>query len=141
MNEVDPGHYAFLRLIRTLTEEWLVTEGGSEIDAEKSAYDCAEALGWRNPDGTPKSAVDYEAEKAIDVTPTYVRVRVRRVGDFTPGSFRTIDLSKARGIRAVIGRLKGKTTTARQSILFRRDKGWTPSKAEKWVRDNGMKPV
>lgn len=117
--------------------------GRTELDAEKSAWDMAEVLGWRREDNTWKTAGEFAewTEKRVDVTPNFIRVRVRRPGDFTPGSFRFIDLSKRRGIRAVIGRLKGKTTTARQSIVFDRKKGWTAKTAEKWVRDHGMTPV
>jgi len=119
------------------------TQDQAECVAEKGAWDVAESFGWRKDDGTWKSAAEMEGyvAKAIEVTADYVRVRVRQPGEFQPRSFRTIVLDKSRGIKAVIGRLKGKTTTANQSILFARVKGWTPKTAEKWVRDHGMKPV
>jgi len=50
-------------------------------------------------------------------------------------SFRTITLSKEEGIKAIIGRLKGKTTTTVQSYLFDKSK-WSVSDAKKWVQKN-----
>ena len=117
----------------------------AEVVAEKNAWALAEAFGWRKMDGSWRDAEEHASwkgnQKRVDITPNYVRVRVRSPADFTQGTFRIIDLDKRRGIRAVIGRLKGKRTTTRQSILFRRDKGWTARSAEKWVRDHGMTPV
>jgi hypothetical protein len=142
MPRVKGGATELNRLLRSAMEEALES-GLGQLDAEKAAWEIAEALGWRREDNTWKTAEEQaeSIEKRVDVTPNFVRVRVRRPGDFTPGSFRFITLSKSRGIRAVIGRLKGKTTTARQSIVFDRKKGWTAATAEKWVRDHGMTPV
>lgn len=142
MPRVKDGAPELNRLLREAMELALET-GSNELTAEKSAWDLAEVLGWRRDDGTWKTSGEFAEwkEKRVDVTPNFIRVRVRRPGDFTPGSFRFITLDKSRGIRAVIGRLKGKTTTARQSIVFDRKKGWTAASAEKWVRDHGMTPV
>jgi len=69
----------------------------------------------------------------VDVTAQYVRIRQVDPGEFQEGSFRTITLDAAKGIRAVIGKLKGKTTTTVQTYLFDRDKGWDTTKAQAWV--------
>lgn len=74
----------------------------------------------------------------VETTENYVRVRVRDVGDFQEGSLRTITISKDKGIKAVIGRLKGETTTTVQAYLFDKDK-WSEAEAEAWVREHKEK--
>lgn len=124
-------------------QEAEIEYSGNEILAEKNAQDLAEAFGWRREDSTWKSAEEFSEwkEKRVDVTPNFVRVRVKSREDFTAGSFRFLTLDKSRGIRELIGRLKGKTTTARQSLVFDRKKDWTAPSAEEWARDNGTAPV
>lgn len=75
----------------------------------------------------------------IERTEKFIRVRVKMSGDFEKGSFKTITISEKEGIKSVIGRLKGKTTTSTQAYLFDLKKGWTESKAAKWVKDHGHK--
>jgi len=75
----------------------------------------------------------------IDVTENYIRVRVRMAGDFQESSFRTITISKEKGIKAVIGKPKGKNTTDTQAYLFDKEKDWDVKKARKWVTDKGEK--
>lgn len=70
-----------------------------------------------------------------EVTEEYIRIRVRNPDDFQKDSFRTIDIDKGKGIKAVIGRLKGETTTTTQSFLFDKDK-WTVAEAQKWVEEH-----
>lgn len=77
-----------------------------------------------------------EDEKAKpEVTGNSIRIRVRNPGTFQEGSFRTITLDEDRGIKAVIGRPKGKTTTATQTYIFDKEK-WTPAEAQKWVDEH-----
>jgi hypothetical protein len=120
-------------------------DGQHQDTAEKGAWMVVEALGWKIAEGDWRTSEEFvacaEREKAVDVTENFIRVRVRRPGEFQPDTFRTITLSKRQGIQAVIGRLKGKQTTERQSILFRREKGWTSRTAVKWVKDHGMTSV
>lgn len=68
----------------------------------------------------------------IEVTDEYIRIRQRDPEDFEEGSFRTITLSEEEGIKAVIGRLKGETSTTVQSYLFDKEK-WTTEEAQAWV--------
>jgi len=70
-----------------------------------------------------------------EVTEDYIRIRVRNPDDFQKESFRTIDIDKGKGIKAVIGRLKGETTTTTQSFLFDKDK-WTVAEAQAWVNEH-----
>jgi len=74
----------------------------------------------------------------IDVTEDSIRIRQRNPGDFQPNSFRTIKLPGAKGIKAVIGRLKGKTSTTIQTYIFDK-KVWTVDKAKAWVKEHGGK--
>jgi len=69
-------------------------------------------------------------------TEDYIHIRVRDPGDFQEDSFRTIDIDKGKGIKAVIGRLKGETTTTVQKYIFDKSKGWTMASAQAWVNDN-----
>lgn len=71
---------------------------------------------------------------APDVTENYVRMRQRDPGEFEDDSLRTITLNERDGIRAVIGKLKGETSTTVQSYLFDRSKGWTSERAKAWVK-------
>lgn len=50
----------------------------------------------------------------------YIIIRVKDPALFQQDSFRTIDISKEKGIKATIGRLKGETTTTVQRYLFDR---------------------
>ena len=116
-----------------------VSHGRAEVYAVQDSITIAFALGWMDDDG--RWRCKPELVKAIDVTPNLIRVRVRQPSDFKDSTFRIITLDESRGIRAVIGVPKGETSTAMQSILFSRDKGWTVVSAEKWVRDHNMSPV
>ena len=71
----------------------------------------------------------------VDVGPNFIRVRIRNPGDFQEGSFRVINIDQNRGIRATIGRLKGKTTTTTQGFIFDKKKGWTAASALAWVKE------
>lgn len=72
-----------------------------------------------------------------EVTEEYIRIRVKNPKGFQENSFRTIDLSKDKGVKAIIGKLKGATTTTTQSFLFVKDK-WTVENAQKWVEKREM---
>jgi len=77
--------------------------------------------------------MDGEDEKAVDVGPTTITVRVRDSGAFQEGSFRVVNIGdKGNGIRARIGRLKGETSTTIQAYMFDKEK-WTTERAKKWV--------
>jgi hypothetical protein len=67
-----------------------------------------------------------------DTEGDYVRSGHRNPDDFQPDSMRTITISQKEGIKAVIGKPKGKKTTEVQSYLFAKDKEWTLEKAKAW---------
>ena len=71
----------------------------------------------------------------IEVTDNYVRVRQIDPSLFQKGSFRTIDIDKAHGIKAVIGRRPGATSTEIQTFMFDKDK-WNIEEAKKWCAEH-----
>jgi regulator of replication initiation timing len=71
-------------------------------------------------------------------TDQYIRSGHRSPSEFQEGSLRTIMLSEAQGIKAIIGRPKGKDTTAVQSYLFAKEKGWTMAKAKEWFSKHNV---
>lgn len=73
-----------------------------------------------------------------EVTEKYVRIRVVNPSKFQKESFRTIELTS--GIKAIIGRPKGKTKTEVQSLLFSK-KTWDMGRAMSWAREHGYKPT
>jgi cation transport regulator ChaB len=81
-------------------------------------------------------------EAALDPVETdgYIRFRQREPNDFKKGSFRTITLSEKKGIKAVIGVLKGKTTTVIQSYIFDKDK-FTVDEAKTWLQDHNAEEL
>lgn len=72
-----------------------------------------------------------------DETDEYFRHRVKDPALFQEDSFRTITLKADKPrVKAVIGKLKGETTTTIQSVLFPKEDGWTLAKAKEWVADH-----
>ena len=72
----------------------------------------------------------------------YHHIPVKSAALFVPGSFRTIVLSKAEGILAVIGKLKTDPTgsTVIQKYMFDVKK-WTMAEALKWVKEHQSKAL
>ncbi len=81
-------------------------------------------------------------EGALDpvVTDGYIRFRQREPKEFKKGSYRTITLSEKKGIKAVIGVLKGKTTTVIQSYIFDKNK-FTVDEAKAWLKDHNAEDM
>jgi hypothetical protein len=67
-----------------------------------------------------------------EISDEYIRSGHRSPEEFQPDSLRTITLSEEEGIKAVIGKPKGKETMEVQSYLFDRSKGWNLDKAKTW---------
>jgi len=65
-------------------------------------------------------------------TEDFIRSGHRDPGICQRGTQRTITLSKAEGIEAIICRPHGKDSTVVQSFLFPKAKGWTVGKAKEW---------
>lgn len=58
MPRVQGGAVELNRLLRAAMEQALQT-GSDELTAEKAAWDHAESLGWRNEDGSWKTAEEW----------------------------------------------------------------------------------
>ena len=56
----------------------------------------------------------------VHLTKHYARYRIRNPTTFQPYSFRTLDIGRKGHSKAVIGRLKGKTSATIQAILIKR---------------------
>jgi len=69
-------------------------------------------------------------------TDQFIRSGHRSPDDFQSDSLRTITISEEEGIKAVIGKPKGKDTTEVQSYLFDKSKGWTVDKAKAWFEQH-----
>ena len=65
-------------------------------------------------------------------TEQYIRSGHRDAEEFQKDTLKTITLNEKEGIKAVVGKPKGKHTMEVQSYLFEKDKGWTVEKAKAW---------
>ncbi len=85
-----------------------------------------------------KAGVSLPWEESQD----YIRSGHRSPDEFEEDSLRTITLIEEEGIKAIIGKPKGKDTTDVQSYLFDKDK-WTLEKAKAWFEKHreGLKSV
>jgi len=62
----------------------------------------------------------------------YIRSGHRNLDEFKQDTLRTITLSEEEGIKALIGKPKGKNTMEVVSYLFEKNKDWTLQKAKEW---------
>jgi len=69
-------------------------------------------------------------------TQEFIRSGHRDPGEFEPNSLRTIWISEKEGIKAVIGKPKGETTTQVISYLFLKEKDWNLEKAKAWFSEH-----
>lgn len=72
----------------------------------------------------------------FDITDKYIRARQVEPGEFEKGSLRTIRL--APGIKAIVGKKSGASSTTIQSILFDKKK-FTEDKAKEWLHKHKEK--
>jgi hypothetical protein len=92
-----------------------------------------------DPDGNSSyynAMIDRSPLKVFkwEQTENEVRYRVRAPGLFQKDSFRTITLKKEKPqVRAIIGKMKGKTSTSVQALRFPKSDGWTLAKAQAWA--------
>jgi len=76
-----------------------------------------------------------------EITDKYIRSGHRNPEEFQPETMRTITLSEEEGIKAVIGKPKGKETMEVQSYLFDLSKDWTLEKAKAWFEKHSKNGV
>jgi len=72
----------------------------------------------------------------IDIKENTIRIRQKNPNLFEKGTFKTIVLKS--GVKAVVGRLKGKKSTSIQTLLFDKDK-FDASQAKAWVKEHMSK--
>ena len=65
-------------------------------------------------------------------TEQHIRSGHRDSTEFQKDTLKTITLNEEQGIKAIVGKPKGKHTMEVQSYLFEKDKGWTVEKAKAW---------
>lgn len=73
-------------------------------------------------------------------TSEVIRSGHRDVDEFQPDTMRTIWISEAEGIKAVVGKPKGKDSMEVVSYLFMLDSGWTVEKAREWFKKHKEEP-
>jgi len=78
---------------------------------------------------------DLKTKGTLDETENYFRHRIEDPKNFAKDSFRTIWLSKEKGIKGIIGKKKGETKTTLQTVLFDKER-WTKQEAETWTKEN-----
>jgi hypothetical protein len=87
--------------------------------------------------GVDTMTVDIKGTKVWEETENEIRHRLRDPADFQADSFRRITLQQKKPrVFAIVGRLKGETTTTVQSVRFPLDDGWTMAEAKKWMADH-----
>jgi HK97 family phage prohead protease len=85
-----------------------------------------------------KASLEGLEEKIVDETENFIRIRVEDPDKFVDDSFRTITISKDKGITALIGKYKSDPNgpTHIQNYMFAKEKGWTVAEAKKWVAEH-----
>lgn len=75
--------------------------------------------------------------KVWEETENEIRHSIRDPDKFQEDSFRRITIKKDKPrVFAIIGRLKGETSTKVQSLRFPKEDSWTMAKAKKWAADH-----
>ena len=69
-----------------------------------------------------------------ETTENNIRSGHRSPEEFQKDTLKTIMLDEEEGVKAVVGKPKGKDAMEIQSYLFSKDKGWTMEKAEEWFK-------
>jgi len=107
----------------------------AEVESHMGAVECPKC----GKEVTQNDIITSEDTEIIleeafkpEITENYVRLRQRDPKEFQKKFFRMINIDSQKGIKAVIGRLKGETTTTVQSFLFDK-KRWSVKEAQKWV--------
>lgn len=85
---------------------------------------------------SPEEDLEISAlKKKVRVTEKYLRYRQVEPNKFEEKSFRTITLSPSKGIKAIVGKIKGAKTTTIQSYLFLKEK-WSDQTAKEWLNEH-----
>lgn len=76
-----------------------------------------------------------------EITDKYIRSGHHDSEEFQPDSLRTIVISEEEGVKAIVGKPKGKDNMEIKSYLFDISKGWTLEKAKEWFEKHGKNEV
>jgi len=98
-----------------------------------------------DPDNIPEDkkgqeAQNYDIGSELEesaqyiVTDKYIRFRQVNPKQYDSESFRTIDLDKKKGVRAIVGMKISEKKKSIQSIIFNKEK-WEQKEAEAWIKD------
>jgi len=127
------------RLKKDLEIEWKkereVVDREIILSLEKSEEDDEEKT--KESEGKKTKTAEEKKITKPETTDNYHHIPIRDKGDFVKTSFRTIDISKEKGIKAVIGKLKSDPNgpTHIQKYLFDKEK-WTMEEAQAWVESH-----
>jgi len=144
--KTQAGHDVFQHIRAGDIDEWsfgydALDKDYSEVDKVQvrnlrtiKLYELSPVIWGMNPATTTTSA--KEEKPAPEESENSIRIRIKDPGAFQEDSFRTISIDKDRGIQAVVGRLKGETTTTIQSYIFSKAKDWTVASASAWVKEH-----
>jgi hypothetical protein len=69
-------------------------------------------------------------------TENHIRSGHRDPDEFQKDTLKTITFDEKEGVKAVVGKPKGKDVMEIQSYLFEKDKGWTLEKAKEWFKEH-----
>jgi hypothetical protein len=69
-----------------------------------------------------------------ETTEHHIRSGHRSPEEIQKDTLKTITLDEKEGVKAVVGKPKGKDAMEIQSYLFEKDKGWTLEKAKEWFK-------
>lgn len=143
--EEPPAEEEGEKVIRHEGDRWvLYTSNGSkklgEFDTKEEALKRERQIQFFKHAG--KEEDGEELEVGTKPYPNEHAARVRDPGDFEPNSFRSMELPKSKGgkggVRTILGRLKGETTTTTQAYRFPADL-YTAEEARQWLKDNDIK--
>jgi len=138
--KIEREHKKTVDKIRASVKDGKITLTDEEIFALIAKDHLAEIPDYY----TRLAAMEDEAgEKSIegaigkpgyDETENEIRYRVKDPSLFEADSFRRITIKKDKPrVFAIIGKLKGESSTTLQAYRFPKEDGWTVEKAKKWV--------
>lgn len=135
---IIPSNREAIQGIRAKSADPTVLEICDEVEKElePEEEDAEEEQGEDKDLSTDDVPTTPELVTKPEETEEYIHIPVKDAGQFQGDSFRTINIDKEQGIKAVIGKLTGETKTTVQKYMFDKSKGWTMAKAKKWVKDH-----
>lgn len=122
-------------IIRNQEDKGIDLKGKGETPEDEMEDEVPEDKKGVEKENYFMSMEELEKSFAPTITDNYIRLRQKDPKIFQKNYFRTIKISEKKGIKAIVGRLKGEENTTVQSYLFDKKK-WKVSEAQKWVKEN-----